>query len=463
MRHSTKRGKFFTPTNHSPFRSRPTTAGSCTAHLRVPKASTSMSSWVSSRSKAGPFVNRGKSGLLSPRTHFRGPISDSMNMMSFSRLSRASHQLHARSLPVLGFPRLPQIRNAAKTSSSCTTRGPIPKAAKQCRPQSLRTWIGLSKINPSRCRNSRATLQPCSQKSRACRAPCRRSSSSSKSKIRSPSNCKRTCKPRARASNRRSAHPSLNNPRPFWTRSGRCCEPRRSLDPSPHPSVSLMRTRTCRIESSSAAARGPLATCDRSSDVTVSRSNGHGLPLDHAGDAADALGKKKFQNHKNRITYAINSFAKDVATKGKISQCILTMQVVLLLCCQQRGEITCQPGTSTLCGVPPLEDWLITSHLRGGVDSGALGSHFGFQYEQIQKLQNEPFGPPFEKITPIRIVTWHPVRLHTCQAMHSIHAAQRRYAPTARFSTHTTHIPTPIMDESLRVNFVPFRYDSDNQ
>ena len=155
-----------------------------------------------------------------------------------------------------------------------------------------------------------------------------------------------------------------------------------------------LQARTCRIESSSAAARGPLATCDRSSDVTVSRSNGHGLPSDHAGDAADALRKKKLQNHKNRITYAINSFAKDVATKGKISQCILTIQVVLLLCCQQRGEITCQPGTSTLCGVPPLEDWLITNHLRGGVDSGALGSNFGFQYQQIQKLQNDDYSFP---------------------------------------------------------------------
>ena len=44
MRHSTKRGKFSTPTNHSPFRSRPITAGSCMAHLRVQKVSASMSS-----------------------------------------------------------------------------------------------------------------------------------------------------------------------------------------------------------------------------------------------------------------------------------------------------------------------------------------------------------------------------------------------------------------------------------
>ena len=437
MRHSTMCGKFFTPTNHSPFRSRPITAGSCMAHLQVPKASTSTSSLVSSRSKAGPFANRGKSGLLSPRTHSQGPISDSMNMTSFSRLSRASHQLHARSSPALGFPRLP-IRNAAKTSSSCTTRGPEPKEAKQCRPQSLRTWIGLSKINPSRCRNSRATSQPCSQKSKACRAPCRRSSNSSKSKIRSPSNCKRTCKLRARASNRRSAHPSLNNPRPSWTRLGRCCEPRRSLDPSPHPNVSLMRMRTCRTESGSAAARGPLATSDRSSDVTVSRSNGHGLSSDHGGDAADALGKKKLQNHKNRITYAINSFAKDVATKGKISQCILTMQVVLMLCCQQGGEITCQPGTSTLCGAPPLGDWLITNHLRRGFDSGALGSNFGFQYQQIQNLQNEPSGTLFEKITSICIGARHPARLHTCQAMHSGHA----YGAVGRHE----HNPTCCVD-----------------
>ena len=213
----------------------------------------------------------------------------------------------------------------------------------------------------------------------------------------------------------------LRTDAPHIPRSGRCCEPLQSLDPSPHPSVSLMRTRTCRIESSSAAARGPLATSVRSSDVTVSRSQGHGLPTDHAGDAADALGKKKLQNHKNRITYAINSFAKDVATKGKISQCILTMQVVLLLCCQQRGEIACQPGTSTLCGVPPLEDCLITNHLQGEVDSSALGSNIGLQYHQIQKPQNEPFGTPFEKITSIRIVTWHPVRSHTCQVMRSGH------------------------------------------
>ena len=93
-----------------------------------------------------------------------------------------------------------------------------------------------------------------------------------------------------------------------------------------------------------------------------------------------------------------------------------------MLCCQQGGEITCQPGTSTLCGVPPLGDWLITNHLRRGFDSGALGSNFGFQYQQIQKLQNEPSGTLFEKITSICIVARHPARLHTCQAMHSGHA-----------------------------------------
>ena len=198
----------------------------------------------------------GHLGRIRGRTGRGIRIPDSMFMMSFLR---ASHQLHARSSPALGYPLLPKIRNVAKTSSSCTTRGPEPKEAKQCRPQSLRTLIGLSKTNPSRCRNSRVTLQPCSQKLRACRAPCRRSSNSSKFKISSPSNCKRTCKPRARASNRRSAHPSLNNPRPSWTRSGRCCEPRQSLDLSPHLSASLMRTRTCRIESS--GRKG--ATCDQ--------------------------------------------------------------------------------------------------------------------------------------------------------------------------------------------------------
>ena len=93
-----------------------------------------------------------------------------------------------------------------------------------------------------------------------------------------------------------------------------------------------------------------------------------------------------------------------------------------MLCCQQGGEITCQPGTSTLCGVPPLGDWLITNHLRGGFDSGAQGSNFGFQYQQIQKLQNEPSGTLFEKITSICIVARHPAQLHTCQAMHSGHA-----------------------------------------
>ena len=124
-------------------------------------------------------------------------------MMSFSRPLQASHQHHARSSLAPGCPPLPKTRNVAKMSSSCATRGPVPKEAKQCRPQFLRTLIGPSKINPSRCRNSRTTLQPCSQKLRVCRVPCRRSSNSSKSKIRFPSNCKRTCKPRARASNRR--------------------------------------------------------------------------------------------------------------------------------------------------------------------------------------------------------------------------------------------------------------------
>ena len=238
------------------------------------------------------------------------------------------------------------------------------------------------------------------------------------------------------------------------------------------------------------AARGPLATSGRSSDVTVSRSKGHGLPKDHAGDAADALGKKKLQNQK--ITYAITSFAKDVATKGKISQCILTMQVVLLLCRQQSGDFMCQPGTSTLCGVPSLEDCLITNHLRGDVDSIALGSNIGLQYRQIQKPQNEPSGTPFEKITSIRIVTWHPVRSHTCQVMRSgnDHGAVGRHehnsscrADAICHCTHTDHIsravdslpngdtppqlgssciPHIFQHRSWTIPFGPIRYDSDN-
>ena len=466
MRLSTKRGKSSTPINHSPFRSRPITAGSCMAHHRVRKASTSTSSWVSSRSKAGPSVNRDKSGSLSLRTPFRGPISDSTNMMSFSRPLQASHQHHARSSLALGCPPSPKIRNVAKMSSSCTTRGPVPKEAKQCRPQSLRTLIGPSKTNPSRCRNSRATLQPCSQKLRACRVPCKRSSNSSKSKIRSPSNCKRTCKPRARASNRRSAHPSLSNQRPSWTRLGRCCEPRQSPVPSPHLSASLMGMRTCRIESSRATARGPLAIRRGPSDVTVSGSKGSGLLGDHAGDAADALGKRKLQNHRNRITYAINSFAKDVATKGKISQRILTMQVVFLLCREQSGEIMCQLGTSTLCGVPPLEECLINNHLQGDTGSIALGSKIGLQYRQT-KPQNEPSGNPFEKTTSIRTVTRHPVRSHTCQVLYSGDdlgaAGHHEYNSSCRADatchcTHIDHISTvPDMDDPLRANPVPFR------